>query len=227
MGMTSIERYIGDRPWMQTVTGRVVPLINPQPSDVHWPDVCYALAHIARFSGHVSCYSVAQHTLHALPELEVKCKPYWLLHDAHEYALSDIPTPVSEALKRLGDLGAPGSGFAISGALRCLKNGLDYALLSSVGLEWPIPDEIAHVIHMTDMRMALTERRDLLGPSPMPWNQELEGLEPFSRIIAGRWSAYEAYRGLAQELREWLGVVVPSMSEIERHVESRLDWRDA
>lgn len=218
-----IAQHIGDRPWSQTVTGRAVPLIDPQPSDIHWPDVCYALAHIHRYAGHAASYSVAQHTLHALPYVSDECAPYWLLHDAHEYVLSDIPTPVGEALAQLGDRGMPGSGFAVAGALRCLKNELDYAIYSSVGLEWPLPGEIVRTVHETDLRMLMTERRDLLGPAPMTWGSEVEGVNPFPGVIATCWPAHVAYYELSRALRKLLAVVVPPMSETERFVEHRLE----
>lgn len=218
-----VAQHIGARPWSQTVTGRAMPLVDPQPSDIHWPDVCYALAHIRRFAGHTGGYSVAQHTLHALSYVPEECRPYWLLHDAHEYVLSDIPTPVGEAVAQLAERGRPGSGFSVSGALRCLKNSLDYALYSSVGLEWPIPDGIAQVIQQTDLRMLMTERRDLLGPAPMSWGPNFEGVKPFPSIIAAPWSAFVSYQKLALQLRKLLNVVVPSMSNIEEYVESRLE----
>ena len=88
-----------NRPWFQTVSGRKVPLIHPEPSDIYWPDVLYALSHLNRFAGNAGTYSVAQHTLHPMAWVPDEVQPYWLLHDAHEFVFGDLPRPVLTAIQ--------------------------------------------------------------------------------------------------------------------------------
>lgn len=156
-------------PWSQTKSGRAFPLIGAEPTDVHWPDVAYHLAHINRFAGAAGDYSVAEHSLLVADLLPPDLAPYGLLHDAHEAYIGDITYPVRRALCSLGD---PASGGAVALAIEALTREVDYAVHAAARLPWPLPRQLAAQVHKADRVALMTERRDLLGEPPAPWHCE-------------------------------------------------------
>lgn len=184
--------------WMQTLSGRVYPLLEAQAGDVDWRDVATSLARQCRFNGHTTAfYSVAQHSV-----LVAQLVDEWiglrgaaaapaaaavaqhqelvgaalaaarrddrvarrlvlsaLLHDAHEAVIGDISTPVAAALKRLG----------AGDALQLLKTHHDAAIYRAAGLDWPQHAGWRVVIHVADLVLLATERRDLMAPTDGTW----------------------------------------------------------
>lgn len=90
---------------IQTVSGRLIDPLNPDPSQIYIEDVAHALSNQGRFTGHTKSpcwlgrdfYSVAEHSVH-VAELLAGEPPIiqlaGLLHDASEAYLSDIASPV-------------------------------------------------------------------------------------------------------------------------------------
>jgi uncharacterized protein len=57
-----MEKYDPKNPYVVTVTGRVVHLLNPSVDEIDIYDIAHALSQICRYTGHTSeFYSVAQH----------------------------------------------------------------------------------------------------------------------------------------------------------------------
>jgi hypothetical protein len=89
--------------FIQTYTGKIVEPLNLKKSDVDIADIAHGLSNICRFCGHSAFfYSVAQHSILGAGELlnrtgEAKTALSFLLHDASEAYICDIPRP----LKRL------------------------------------------------------------------------------------------------------------------------------
>ena len=85
-------------PYIETVSGKKLTFLNPNPDDIVIEDIAYALSNQCRFNGHVPFYSVAQHSV----LVSAKCFPSeklaGLLHDAAEAYLSDIPSPIKQYL---------------------------------------------------------------------------------------------------------------------------------
>lgn len=84
---------------IMTHSGMLVDPFNLWPSDILIEDIAHALSNQCRFSGHsIVPYSVAQHSV----EVSYVCDPlsalWGLLHDASEYVLVDIPTPLKRHL---------------------------------------------------------------------------------------------------------------------------------
>ena len=175
-----------DRPWAQTFSGRIFPLVNPCVEDVHWPDIIYGLAHCNRFAGQAGVYSVAQHSILVADQLSLEWRLYGLLHDAHEAVIGDITTPVSHALQWHGDRACDGLG-RVGLAIKQLKEGIDFAIYSAAGLAWPVPPAIARTVHIADQRAMMTERRDLMKRPHKSWGEALESVSPLpERIIPWR-----------------------------------------
>lgn len=85
-------------PWIETVSGKRVTFLNPQPEQFDIQDIAYSLANQCRFNGHVPFYSVAEHCVYVASKLPRHKMLAGLLHDASEAYLSDIPTPVKNFL---------------------------------------------------------------------------------------------------------------------------------
>lgn len=96
-------------PHINTVSGRRVPLLDPDPADIALVDIAHGLSHICRFAGQSdSFYSVAKHSLNvsralatvhdASPERQL----YGLLHDASEAYLADVPGPAKPHFEDYG-----------------------------------------------------------------------------------------------------------------------------
>ena len=194
-------------PWIQTASGRKFPLIDPKPTDVYWPDVAFHLAHTNRFSGAGGAYSVLQHLVHPLRYLREEDRPHWLLHDAHEFAITDIPTPATAAFDRKAT-----EKHVVKPAIAAVKCGIDKALYASVGLPWPPSDETLEIIKYTDEAMLLTECRDILGGQVDDWGFSPAVL-PYPERIK-RWEPHLAYKVFCNKLKDCFGISLPMFYEL-------------
>jgi hypothetical protein len=205
-----VEQHLRGRPWMQTKSGRAFPLVDPEPSDVHWPDVCYGLAHNNRYAGHAGAYSVAQHSILVANALPKEYRLYGLLHDAHEAFIGDITRPVNKAIIHLANRMCGDHVAAdVEDVLTDLKYGIDKAIFAKAGLN-PIPSqEIREMVHVADVRTLAAEVRDLLAPAPAPWNfhEKYESLP--EKIVA--WDATTSFVEFGMALSRELGLTSSSM----------------
>ena len=95
------------RAWQRMLSGRRLDLLDPTPVDVEIEDIAHGLAFVARWNGQTRGdwpYSVAEHSL--LVEQAYRRQggddPRWqlaaLLHDAPEYVIGDMISPVKAAV---------------------------------------------------------------------------------------------------------------------------------
>ena len=96
------------RAWQKMLSGRRLDLLDPTPVDIEIEDIARGLSFVARWNGQTEgtfAYSVAEHSLlverlHA--RLVPKAPPKWrlaaLLHDAPEYVIGDLISPVKAAV---------------------------------------------------------------------------------------------------------------------------------
>lgn len=96
------------RAWQRMLSGRRLDLLDPTPLDIEVEDIAHGLAFVARWNGQTRGdwpYSVAEHSL--LVEQIFSCAnpsaaPRWqlaaLLHDAPEYVIGDMISPVKAAV---------------------------------------------------------------------------------------------------------------------------------
>ena len=121
------------RAWQRMLSGRRLDLLDPSPLDVEIEDIAHGLAFVARWNGQTSGawpFSVAEHSLlvEALfGRILPKAGPRWrlaaLLHDAPEYVIGDMISPVKAAV---------GPGYAA----------LDARLAAAVRLRFGLPAEL-------------------------------------------------------------------------------------
>lgn len=96
------------RAWQRMLSGRRLDLLDPTPMDIEIEDIAHGLAFVARWNGQTRgdfAYSVAEHSLlvEALfTRLQPKAPVRWqlaaLLHDAPEYVIGDMISPVKAAV---------------------------------------------------------------------------------------------------------------------------------
>ena len=95
------------RAWQRMLSGRRLDLLDPTPMDIEVEDIAHGLAFVARWNGQTRGdwpYSVAEHSL-LVEEIFSRCNPgigaRWqlaaLLHDAPEYVIGDMISPVKAA----------------------------------------------------------------------------------------------------------------------------------
>ena len=95
------------RAWQRMLSGRRLDLLDPTPIDIEIEDIAHGLAFVARWNGQTIgdyAYSVAEHSLlveqiYSLiqPKAPIKWQLAALLHDAPEYVIGDMISPVKAA----------------------------------------------------------------------------------------------------------------------------------
>ena len=121
------------RAWQRMLSGRRLDLLDPSPLDVEIEDIAHGLAFVARWNGQTRGehpYSVAEHSLlveELYGRIAPRPEPRWrlaaLLHDAPEYVIGDMISPVK---------GAVGPGYAA----------LDARLARAVHIRFGLPAEL-------------------------------------------------------------------------------------
>lgn len=96
------------RAWQRMLSGRRLDLLDPTPVDIEISDIAHGLAFVARWNGQTRgdfAYSVAEHSLlveqifsRANPGIAARWRLAALLHDAPEYVIGDMISPVKAAL---------------------------------------------------------------------------------------------------------------------------------
>ncbi|WP_417700155.1 HD domain-containing protein [Pseudophaeobacter sp.] len=187
------------RAWQRMLSGRRLDLLDPTPMDIEISDIAHGLAFVARWNGQTQgdfAYSVAEHSLlveelfsRMHPKAPVKWQLAALLHDAPEYVIGDMISPVKAAV-------GPGYGE--------LDQRLTSAIHIKFGLPAQLPKTIKAQIKRADKTSAWMEAVQIAGFSEAEANK-LFG-RPRTEVIAG----------LAIDLRPPLQV---RQSFIARHAE--------
>ena len=146
------------RAWQRMLSGRRLDILNPSPLDIEIDDIAHGLARVARWNGQTSGkygFSVAQHSVLVeqilslnAPQLAQKWRLACLLHDAPEYVIGDMITPVKAAI------GAP---------YKKIESLLQEAVHIRFGLPPELPSGIANSIKRADRMAAYLEATELAG----------------------------------------------------------------
>ncbi|WP_425097818.1 hypothetical protein [Tropicibacter sp. S64] len=96
------------RAWQRMLSGRRLDLLDPTPVDIEIEDIAHGLAFVARWNGQTKgdyAYSVAEHSLlveelfgRLCPKATPAERLTALLHDAPEYVIGDMISPVKAAV---------------------------------------------------------------------------------------------------------------------------------
>ncbi len=146
------------RAWQKMLSGRRLDLLDPTPVDIEIEDIAHGLSFVARWNGQTLgdfAYSVAEHSLlverlyaRLNPRAPAKWRLAALLHDAPEYVIGDMISPVKNAV---------GPGYDV----------LDARLAAAVhirfGLPATIPVAVKKQIKKADRISAWMEATEIAG----------------------------------------------------------------
>jgi 5'-deoxynucleotidase YfbR-like HD superfamily hydrolase len=166
------------RAWQRMLSGRRLDLLDPTPMDIEIVDIAHGLAFVARWNGQTRgdfAYSVAEHSL-LVEEICGRLKPDWgakwrlaaLLHDAPEYVIGDMISPVKAAV-------GPGYG--------ALDDRLSAAIHLRFGLPAVLPAPVKALIKRADKVSAWLEAIQLAGFSQAEADRYFGAPDP--ALIAG------------------------------------------
>ena len=146
------------RAWQRMLSGRRLDLLDPTPVDIEVEDIAHGLAFVARWNGQTRgdfAYSVAEHSLlveslyaRLAPGVAAKWQLAALLHDAPEYVIGDMISPVKAAV---------GAGYGD------LDTRLTAAIHIRFGLPAQIPAPVKKQIKKADRISAWMEATQIAG----------------------------------------------------------------
>ncbi len=146
------------RAWQRMLSGRRLDLLDPTPMDIEIEDIAHGLAFVARWNGQTLGdwpYSVAEHSLlvealyaRANPNAPAKWKLAALLHDAPEYVIGDMISPVKAA---------------VGPSYKELDDRLTAAVHIRFGLPAQVPRAIKKAIKRADRVSAWLEATQIAG----------------------------------------------------------------
>lgn len=146
------------RAWQRMLSGRRLDLLDPTPVDIEIEDIARGLAFVARWNGQTRgahAYSVAEHSLlvetlfaRIAPKAPIKWRLAALLHDAPEYVIGDMISPVKAAV---------GPGY------EALDVRLTAAIHLRFGLPAALPVQVKRQIKKADRISAWMEATQIAG----------------------------------------------------------------
>ncbi|WP_179380888.1 HD domain-containing protein [Jannaschia marina] len=149
------------RAWQRMLSGRRLDLLDPTPMDIEIEDIAHGLAFVARWNGQTRGdwpYSVAEHSLlvvDILARLDPRAGPSSLLaallHDAPEYVIGDMISPVKAA---------------VGAAYGALDDRLQAAINLRFGLAAETPAALKKQIKRADRLSAWLEATQIAGFAP-------------------------------------------------------------
>lgn len=200
------------QPWLQTLGGGALDLLDPQPEQINLHHVARVLSRIPRFGGHTEgpareIYSVAQHSIEGARAIlrdtgRKDAAAAFLLHDAKEYALGDWATPVKDALMTAAEAQYGFSGLIVRYTIKRLERGLDTAIHARAGLPYPLAPDVAKIVKEYDVRMCRTERDARLAAPPRAWCDAVERALPVGGCDLSPWLPGIAETWFVQKMRD-------------------------
>ena len=160
------------RAWQKMLSGRKLNILEPSPLDIEIDDVAHGLSRVARWNGQTSgnfALSVAQHSILVENIMHLNSSRLinqWrlasLLHDAPEYVIGDMITPLKTAL---------GADYKL------IEDKLQQAIHIRFGLPAILPEAISKSIKKADKMAAWIEATQIAGFT----NKEADKLFPKPR----------------------------------------------
>ena len=146
------------RAWQRMLSGRRLDLLDPTPMDIEIDDIAHGLAFVARWNGQTMGdwpYSVAEHSVLVEqiftaqnPKAPAKWQLAALLHDAPEYVIGDMISPVKASV---------GPGY------KDLDERLTAAIHIKFGLPAKLPATVKRQIKKADLVSAWLEATRIAG----------------------------------------------------------------
>lgn len=156
---------------ISTASGTYFDYLHPELSEIAPQDIARGLSNACRFAGQGPFYSVAQHCVEGSWLIEDRHAFEFLMHDAAEAYLGDVPSPLKQLLPDY----------------KVIEARVERAIAERFGLPHPMPPQVKHM----DLRMLRTEKEDL-SPDRRKW-PAMEGYERAPYKIKP-WKPLEAER---------------------------------
>lgn len=147
-----------NRAWQRMLSGRRLDLLDPSPLDIEIEDIAHGLSFVARWNGQTFGdfpYSVAEHSLlvekifgDMFPNAPKKWNMAALLHDAPEFVIGDMISPVKAAV---------GPGY------KAMDVRLQTAIHIRFGVPAETPTKIKRDIKKADRISAWLEAQQIAG----------------------------------------------------------------
>jgi hypothetical protein len=163
---------------LETVTGRFVDLIDPNPQDIHIEDISWSLSRLSRFNGHTIQalpYTVGQHSIVVADEVgklidklgtartaqeRSRLMLLGLLHDASEAYTGDVSGP----LKKIPELRP---------VIKKIEHKIQSAIYASLNVDPPTEDEEHTVIKPCDILSQRIEAYNFMVSRGRNWSGDL------------------------------------------------------
>lgn len=150
-------------PWIQTYSGRKFDFLNIDVNTIDITDIAHALSNLCRYTGHTKYfYSVAQHSVLAAISVPQEYKFAALLHDATEAYINDISKPLKNLLPQYCKI--------------------EDDIWLKIAEKFGLPEEIPALVKEVDLRLLVTEKRDLLETEPDEWTI-IDKIKPYEEKI--------------------------------------------
>ena len=146
------------RAWQRMLSGRRLNILDPSPLDIEIDDIAHGLSRLVRWNGQTSSdygLTVAQHSILVEQIMHLNSSKHinkWrlasLLHDAPEYVIGDMITPLKSAL---------GTEY------KAIDEKLQQAIHIRFGLPAILPEAISKSIKRADKMAAWIEAIQIAG----------------------------------------------------------------
>jgi len=174
---------------------RGINLLEPKAADIDFTVIAEHLSKENRYNGATPnlAYSVAEHSVRGADAIVAETgdrllAAYFLLHDGAEAFLKDDTTPKKQAIAEIAHQSFGMLADEVIKAFDLLTDRFDCAIHEAARLEWPPSPEIKTKIKHWDLRMFVTEWRDLMQAQPHPNWQPYDDIVPLSgRICPWDW----------------------------------------
>ena len=179
---------------LETVSGKFVDVLNPSIDDIDIDDIAWHLSRLSRYCGGTITevpYNVGHHSIFVMRLVreqgeDIECQKAALLHDAAEYLINDIPSPVKHLPK--------------------VKEAIDEMesnILSVIFKKFEIDGEkYAYIIHEADMKARAIEAYLFMSSRGKHWN----GLPAITLLDIQKfgepWASVETYQNFKYHWEE-------------------------
>lgn len=162
-----------NKDWIQTYTGRMFYILDPQTSNICIEDIAHSLSMKCRFNGHCDkFYSVSEHSILVSKYVPSEYAMWGLLHDAAEAYLPDVPRPIKPHLTEFKNI----------------ENNIMLAVIEKFSLN---PIKQPSIVKRIDSAILANEAKQLMKPPLVPWNLPEK---PLNNIIIDCLKPSEAFQ---------------------------------
>lgn len=170
---------MSNEPWIQTYSGRVFNLLNPDIDSINIEDIAHSLSMQCRFTGQCKYfYSIAQHSVQVANLVYQKTDDYKLmltslLHDASEAYISDISSQLKSLLPEY----------------KKIELNIEKAIAKRFNLYFPFPPEIKEA----DLILLATEHEKLMNPCDKEWSIKIPPIKTLTWEVWPQQTAKELF----------------------------------